>query len=276
MSAPNPSSASGYDKFYESFDSPLMQRLRREAYGQDIGQHSWVTADELAQDIPRLRLTRASRLLDLGCGPGGPLTYLLSRVGCRACGLDLSPAAIESARARAVSFGLGDRIDFGVADSNAPLPLEPDSFSAVVCVDVVLHLRDRAVVFDEVARVLAPGGRFLFTDAGVVTGCVSDEEIRHRALHGFTQFVPAGFNEGAIERAGFRLLESADRTPSLLANARGRLVARLTHRDELEQVEGPDRFEVQRSYLETVIALSERGAVSRMMYLAESTRREPA
>ena len=120
------------------------------------------------------------------------------------------------------------------------------------------------------ARVLVPGGRFLFTDAGVITGSISDEEMRLRAVHGPNHFVPPGFNERMLELAGFRLLESADRTLSLLQNARGRLAARLAHRAELEKIEGSANFERQQRYLETVIGLSDRGAVSRMMYLAES------
>jgi hypothetical protein len=64
-----------------------MRQLRREAYGKDIGQHSWVTAEELEGDISRLRLSRASRFLDLGCGPGGPLAFIAGQVGCRGSGV---------------------------------------------------------------------------------------------------------------------------------------------------------------------------------------------
>ena len=49
--------ADGYESFYREFDSPLMRQLRREAYGEDIGQHSWVSADELRGDIQRLKLS---------------------------------------------------------------------------------------------------------------------------------------------------------------------------------------------------------------------------
>jgi SAM-dependent methyltransferase len=157
-----------------------------------------------------------------------------------------------------------------VGDSNDPLPFPSGGFDAAVSIDVVLHLRDRTAVFREVARVLAPGGRFLFTDAGVASGAVSDAEAARRSVHGFTQFVPPGFNERSLEGAGLRLVESADRTAGLIAAAGGRLASRIAHREELERVEGAERYGAQRSYLETVIALSERGAVSRMMYLAES------
>jgi hypothetical protein len=61
MSAANDSQAPGYDAAYTEFDSPLMRRLRAEAYGEDIGQHSWVTAEELRGDSARLHLSPASR-----------------------------------------------------------------------------------------------------------------------------------------------------------------------------------------------------------------------
>jgi SAM-dependent methyltransferase len=269
MNAPKSQSKS-YDALYQQFDSPLMRQLRREAYGQDIGQHSWVTAEELEADIPRLKLSRASRFLDLGCGPGGPLTFILRLVGCPGTGTDLSEEAITAGRARATSLGLDALAAFQEADLNQPLPFASAAFDAVMSLDVMLHLRDRLALFKEVARVLVPGGRFLFTDAGVITGAISDEEVRLRSVHGYAQFVPPGFNERMLEQAGFRLVERQDRTASLLKNAAGRLAARSAHRAELEPLESSASFEGQQRYLETVVGLSQRGAASRMMYLAET------
>jgi SAM-dependent methyltransferase len=259
----------GYDSLYEEFDSPLQQRIRCEAYGEDIGQHSWVTAEELQEAIPLLKLSRASRFLDLGCGPGGPLTFIVGQVRCSGSGLDVSSKALSAGRARVASLGLDGLVTLREADLNQPIPFASNSFDAVMSLDVILHLRDRLEVFREVARVLIPAGKFLFTDAGVITGAISDGDIRLRAVHGHTQFVPPGFNENMLQLAGFRLIDRTDRTVSLLKNARGRLVARLAHRAELEQLERNTSFEDQQQYLETVIGLSQKGAVSRMMYLAE-------
>src|SRR5262249_60661357 len=83
-----------------------------------------------------------------------------------------------------------------------PLPFKAGSFDAAMSLDVVLHLRDRSKLFHEVARLLRPGGRFLFTDAGVITGSVSNEEVHKRSVHGYTEFVTAGWNEGLLESAG--------------------------------------------------------------------------
>jgi len=184
-------------------------------------------------------------------------------------GLDRSAPAIESARNRAQAAGLAGRATFELADLDAPIGQADASFTAALAIDVVIHLRDRAAAFGEVARVLAPGGRFLFTDAGVLTGPVSSADRERRSLHGSTALAPPGTNERALASAGLRLVESVDRTPSLVAHAGGRLAARREHRGELERVEGPEQFAAQAAYLETIVELAERGALSRWMYLAE-------
>lgn len=261
--------ADGYEAFYRDFDSPLMCQLRREAYGEDIGQHSWVGADEVRSDIRRLGLSSSSRLLDLGCGPCGPLTCILAGVGCSGTGLELSPSALRAGRTRALALNVDHLLSVRETDLNQPLPFEAHSFDAAMSLDVVLHLRDRGRFFEEVAKVLSPGGRFLVTDAGVVTGCVSNESIRKRSVHGYTQFVAPGWNEALLESAGFRLLETENRTASLLKNASGRLAAMHRHRTELEQASNAADVQSQKDYLETVVELARMGAVSRVMYLAE-------
>lgn len=259
----------GYNGLYQDFDSPLMRQVRADAYGKDIGQHSWVTAEELEQHIARLNLSPASRLLDLGCGPGGPLTFVVGMVRCQGIGVDLSAEAITAARARAAAMGLDELITLQVADLNLPLPFPDHSLDAVLSLDVILHLRDRSTLLRDVARLLSPGGRFLFTDAGVISGPVSDAEIRLRSSYGSAQFVPPGCNEQLLEQAGFRLIEQVDATAGLLKNAQGRRAARLAHRGELETLEGNAAFETHQQYLETVISLGKRRAMLRNIYLAE-------
>jgi SAM-dependent methyltransferase len=264
-----PPPTSGYEPVYRAFDSPLLRQVRREAYGEDIGQHSWVTADELRGDIHRLGLGPDQRALDLGCGPGGPLTFLVREVGCRGTGVDRSDAALDLARARATALGVGDRLELLAVDLDGRLPFADGSFGAAVSLDVLPHLADRAAFFAEVARVLAPGGRILVMDASVLTGAISAIELAHRAANGPFRVVPSGFNEDRLARAGLTLLEREDRTQSAVRNARGRLSAMNAHRAELETLMGADEVARQLEYLETVVELSERRVLSRMMYLAE-------
>ena len=268
--------ADQYEAFYREFDSPLMRQLRREAYGEDIGQYSWVGADELRRDAQRLGLTPTSRLLDLGSGPCGPLTFLLATVGCAGVGLELSPAAIQVGYTRATALGVHDRFSAHAADLNEPLLSGLGTFDAVLAVDVVLHLRDRQALFREVTRVLRPGGRFLFTDAGILTGAVSNDEIHRRSMHGYTQFVPVGWNERLLAAVGLGVLETEDRTASVFRTATGRLAAFRNHRVELERLSGVAFFQRQEEYLTTVAELAQRGAVSRIMYLTEVRAPSPA
>jgi cyclopropane fatty-acyl-phospholipid synthase-like methyltransferase len=262
--------AISYDAFYAMFDTPLAQQMRREVYGKDIGQHSWVDPQDLEQDSGRLGLSSASRLLDLGCGPGGVLSFVVGLTGCRGTGLDLSASAVNCAAMRMASHGLTSSVTLLVADLYEALPLERHSFEAVMSLDVILHLSDRSQAFTEVARVLVPGGRLLFSDAAVITGPVSNDEIRLRSMHGHTQFVPPGFNERMLEGAGLRLLARIDRTESLLAIATRRHAVRLAHREELVRVEGREEFDRYQRYLDCICVLARRGAMARMIYVAQS------
>jgi SAM-dependent methyltransferase len=182
---------------YESFDSPLMSQLRLEAYGEDIGQHSWVTAEDLRRDAPRLKLTGAARLLDLGCGPCGPLTFLMQTTGCSGTGLDSSADALSVGRRRAQSLGVNDRLMVCETDLDRGLPVASGTVAAAISLDVILHLRDRLRTFTEIARVLMEGGRFLFTDAAVVTAAISSEE---RGGLGISDTGISGFLSGPNRR----------------------------------------------------------------------------
>jgi SAM-dependent methyltransferase len=269
MTVPSEQEKGGYENLYEEFDSTLAKQIRCEAYGEDIGQHSWVTADELREDISRLELSSESHLLDLGSGPGGPLAFVVSQVGCRGCGIDASAKAIAAGRARATALGLDTSMEFREGDLNQAMTFPDGHFNVVMSLDVILHLRDRLACFREVARILKPAGKFLLTDAGVLIGAISDEEIRVRSTYGPTQLAPAGFNENMLGLAGFEVIGREDRTASLLKHATGRLTARVSHREGLSQLEGKTHFERQNRYLETVIDLSQRGVLTRLMYLAQ-------
>jgi SAM-dependent methyltransferase len=178
-------------------------------------------------------------------------------------------------RARAEELGVGALFSTREGDLNAPLPFESGSFDAVMSIDVALHLRDRSKLFGEVARVLSLGGRFLFTDGGVVTGAVTNEEVQKRTVHGYAQFVPPGWNESLLESAGFRVIETENRTESISRNASGRLAAIVRHREELERSPEGRELLAQKDYLEVAIAMAGRRAMSRMMYLAEVTGASP-
>ena len=98
------------------------------------------------------------RVLDIGCG-GGFLAEEFAALGCRVTGVDPSGASVGAARAHAAGRGL--RIDYRVGVGE-DLPVPDAAFSVACCCDVLEHVSDVDRVISETARVLEPGGLFLF------------------------------------------------------------------------------------------------------------------
>lgn len=97
-------------------------------------------------------------VLDLGCA-GGFMAEAMHDRGARVTGIDPAAEAIAAAEAHAAETGRAIRYGVGVGEA---LPYAANSFDAVVCVDVLEHVADLEKVLSEVARVLRPGGWFLF------------------------------------------------------------------------------------------------------------------
>lgn len=97
-------------------------------------------------------------VLDLGCA-GGFMAEAIAERGARVVGIDPAADAIAAASRHASAGGLIIQYDVGVGEA---LPYDDGCFDAVVCVDVLEHVADLASVLAEVARVLRPGGFFLF------------------------------------------------------------------------------------------------------------------
>src|SRR5262249_35853123 len=155
----------------------VYSEVRREAWGEEIGQNSWLTREELEGFASTLALDGASRVLEIGCGSGGPALHLARVTGCEIVGVDVHADGVANATRMGREAGLDARASFVCADAAEALPFASGSFGSLLCVDAINHLRDRPRVLDEWARVLAPGGRVLFTDPITVTGALSSEEI---------------------------------------------------------------------------------------------------
>ena len=101
------------------------------------------------------------KVLEVSCGAGGGASYIMRNLGPASyTGLDLNPASIEKCRERHKLAGL----DFVQGDAQ-DLPFTDESFDAVVNVEASHQYPDFAGFLAEVARVLRPGGHFLYTDS---------------------------------------------------------------------------------------------------------------
>jgi len=98
-------------------------------------------------------------LLDIGCGLGGAARYFASEHACEVTGIDLSGEYADVANALAARVGLGERVCCRQGSALA-LPFAPGSFDGAYMFHVGMNIEDKARLFAEVRRVLAPAGAF--------------------------------------------------------------------------------------------------------------------
>lgn len=128
----DPSIASAYDGYY------------REGFGRQVDQIEKRLAADLIADIPR------GPMLELGCGTGHWSEFFLQQ-GFTVTGIDTSEAMLRELAARNLAM------DYRVASAQA-IPFEDNAFGVVASVTMLEFVDDPDGVFDEMFRVLEPGG----------------------------------------------------------------------------------------------------------------------
>ena len=258
-----------YHTHYANFETELYSEIRREAFGEDIGQNSWLTASELDRFLGWLGLSTGKTALDVACGSGGPALRMMASTGCSLVGIDLHNQAISIAKSIASQHQLNGRAEFYVTNAAEHLPFSDASFDAIICIDAIHHFRDRQFVIPEWTRLLTPGGRLLFTDPATMTGQLTSREVAVRSSTGCFLFAPEGYDADVITQSGLRLLASKNVTANIAEVAERRRAARASRRTRLRNVEGDQAYELQQEFLKVAARIAKEGRLSRFVYLAE-------
>ncbi|HSE42236.1 MAG TPA: methyltransferase domain-containing protein [Acidobacteriota bacterium] len=258
-----------YDGTYGRFNEQLLAEIRSKAFGNDIGQNSWITDVEMRRLLQSLALSPSSTLLEVACGSGGPALFIAKTFGCKICGIDSNLNGISTAQEAASASNLSNQASFQVADANAQLPFEAQTFDAIVCMDAVNHFSNRSHILTEWHRLLKRTGRFLYTDPIVVTGPLTNEEIAIRSSIGFFLFVPQKANENWIKEADFHLVHVEDVTDDAARIAKQWHDARAARENELLVLEGEKRFKGLQSFFNVVFTLYQERRLSRYAFIGE-------
>jgi len=256
-----------FDSTYSRFTGQVLTDIRKETFGKDIGQNSWLTADEFDRFISWLKLSPGQHILEVASGSGGPARYLADQTGCHVTGIDSNENGIIAAAQMASKSNQANRTSFILANANLPLPFEENAFDALLCIDSMNHFPDRANVFREWHRVLRPGGHAVFTDPVLITGPVTNEELALRSSIGLFLFVPPGVNEQLIEQAGFNLIRKEDVSENAALVSDRWQRSRQHHKSDLLQIEGEERFEGLQKFFAAVHNLTSERKLSRIVYL---------
>jgi ubiquinone/menaquinone biosynthesis C-methylase UbiE len=136
-----------------------------------------VTAEDLAsvdefhiggraatEELARLlALTASDRVLDVGCGLGGPARQIAAQYGCHVSGIDLTPDYVEAGNVLSRWLQLEGRVSLQSGDALA-LPFADGSFTAAYMLHAGMNIADKSALFAGVARVLQAGARFAIFD----------------------------------------------------------------------------------------------------------------
>ncbi len=258
-----------YDGAYSRSAQRVYEEVRGETYGVDLGQTGWMTAAELEGFRRLLLLRNESRVLEIGCGAGGCAVHLAHTANVEITGIDINEKAIRQAEEVGEAGRVSSRVQFLCLDASKRMPFEDGSLDAVFSNDALCHIADRGRVFDEWYRVLRPAGRMLFTDAMIVTGVLSNEEIATRSSIGNYFFLPLGENERLLGEAGFTLIEARDTTECAAEISKRWREARASRRNELVRFEGEGNFEGLQRFLRCVQKVSEERRLSRFLYVGQ-------
>jgi len=185
---------------YQTDEEPIATASRR-------------TVEHMADKLGEV--ATSAHILDIGAGYGGAARYLADRFGCKVTALNLS--AKENARnvEKCRQTGLDSLVDV-VEGSFEAIPLEDGSVDMVWSQDAILHSGNRKLVVAEVARVLNPGGRFIFTDP-MESGACSHEDLEPVLARlmldtlGSVEFYTRAGQEVGLKLTGFE-----DRTEQLI------------------------------------------------------------
>jgi len=111
----------------------------------------------------QMELRSGQRVLDVGCGIGGPARYFAAEHGCHVTGIDLTEEFVRVAKSLTQLVKLERLVEFHQG-SALQLPFEEKRFDRAYMIHVGMNIADKAGVFREVRRVLKPGGLFMVFD----------------------------------------------------------------------------------------------------------------
>ncbi|MEV0844923.1 methyltransferase domain-containing protein [Streptomyces sp. NPDC049954] len=204
-----------YDQLVGAFDASL--------YGPNIHVGFWNNPDDATgleeaanrltdMMIERLQVGPGDRVLDIGCGVGGPAIRLAQVTGAEVVGISVSGKQVEKANELAEAAGMSGKVSFQHGDA-MDLPFDDASFSAVWMLESVMQMPDRKAALTEAARVLRPGGRLALTD-NYERETISEERrpVIEGILKRYLTQSPASFEAypALLREAGLRPTEIVD------------------------------------------------------------------
>jgi tocopherol O-methyltransferase len=178
------------------------------------GADRHAATDRLVRELVDFaRLPAGSRVLDVGCGIGGPALHLAGPLGCTVEGVTLSARQAERAGEKASAAGLAGRARFHQLDALST-GFPDASFDVVWALESLMHIPDRPAFFAETLRLLRPGGTLAVGTWAVRDGELDEGErelvrqiLQHQVMPDFSSLEE---HERLARAAGFTEVSTVD------------------------------------------------------------------
>ncbi|MFF0861367.1 methyltransferase domain-containing protein [Nonomuraea sp. NPDC003560] len=256
-------------RFYDDVTDPYV-----EAWDGNLHMGYWETAaarpsiaeatDRLTGEVlDRLRTSPGDHVLDVGCGIGKPALRLAQERKVDVVGVSISEQQIEIAAASARAVPMPTQVTFRTADA-MDLPFPDSSFDAVLSLEVLHHVADRAGALREIARVVRPGGSVVIADFALRAPVPEEHrELVDRFAAACNLVTLTEIDEYVAEftGAGLELVEVTDVSEHVRPSMRQHAEAMVAARDRLGPVVGAGNLDLMVELTERYAELPQFGYV---------------
>ena len=174
-----------------------------EAFRQATARHEHYLAHKMG-------LNQNMKVLDVGCGVGGPAREITRFTNCLIVGLNINDYQIERANHYSEKYNLTDKLLFVKGDF-MQMDFESESFDAVYAIEATVHAPVLEGVYSEIYRVLKPGGVFGVYE-WVMTDAYDESNPEHRKIaygievgDGIPKMYKRDVAEQALKNVGFEI-----------------------------------------------------------------------
>jgi cyclopropane fatty-acyl-phospholipid synthase-like methyltransferase len=232
-----------------------------------LDQWHYHGTDAVRNAAELLGIGKASRVLDIGSGVGGPARFLAHTTGCHVTALELQPELHALGVDLTRRSGLADRVTHVCADA-LTYPLPERAFDAAVSWLAILHMADRKRLFARVAQALRPGGGCFVEDLCMrAPFAAADLRDLREIVFGVTVTSIADY-AADMRAAGFAEVDATDLTSDWAPFADARLTAWRTNRAEYARVHGEGAYAAQDKFYAVILRLYQSGSLGGVRLLA--------
>lgn len=166
--------------------------------------------------VQRLGLQESMRIIDIGCGVGGPMRRVTRESGVTVVCLNNNRRQLEEAKRRNVNAGLDHKAEYVECSFMDMSTIEANSFDAGYAIESTCHAPDKERAFSEIFRVLKPGALFWCQEMCMTEKFDPDDSchrvVKEKLMLGIALKDIAAFSEvgRVLKSAGFQVIEARD------------------------------------------------------------------